>query len=545
MRNFKNYLNITEDTPITSPVTTDIIAQIDKVVDDWMVKLLYDPKSGLIGTFTAPEQRRGLWDRFKGSMANLWHGRTGENNPYLWKNKLGDDLGREELPRRESFSIEVLSLQEYRELREVCNNLEQQLNESIPGTENLRIVQLIKSAAMRLKDSLKKIMMVKPAEAVPSANNDPAAPTPVATSYPLAADQSGVGSPKPTNYPLVKDIEPKIDNSPKIHNSPPDNSKFYTTLPTNGRNWRDLNDEEKNQWNIYGGGLSSYELPSEKIRLPNILRIGDPRLVILKSYGNTRIKNMKDRKRIEEDKESFGDPIKSEQDLEDRVKEIKAKIKPGKSTTTKTGEFADSLPSVAKESPNADSSSGEPANVQPSVSKESSTKDSSGELATMQPNRINANAALTDPLTDPLTNPLTNPIQNDELDAKIDEFEEFYKNLSIQDRNFKKDEIRDDLRLMIIHLSEKLKDNLNKDIEIAKNPKEFKGLKRKIQHYLDMKNDDSENIDDWNSSEYVSYYKNKLKNPITESKSALSRKTLISLPINEKVQYLKECLKHR
>jgi len=147
-------------------LSNEISAAVDSWVSDLIRSLVSEPMN--------PDLKRGLWDRFKGSVSNIWHGgRTNTNNPYYWKNRFGDELGAQE-----SFNPSFLNLKEYYEIRSIVKKIEEQLNqinEDVPqGAEKLRIVQLIKSSAEKLKMNLYDIITSKDVDDIgPSVEQPP------------------------------------------------------------------------------------------------------------------------------------------------------------------------------------------------------------------------------------------------------------------------------------------------------------------------------------------------------------------------------------
>lgn len=135
---------------------SSIEKEINSIVDTWTAELLKDK---ILTPQITPERQRGIWDRIKGGISNLWHGiKTGRydpKNPYYWKNRFGDDLGVDE-----SVEFKIKNFKEYRQILEEINKTEQLINESLPyGSENLRIVKIIKSAAEDLKKNLLKVFV--------------------------------------------------------------------------------------------------------------------------------------------------------------------------------------------------------------------------------------------------------------------------------------------------------------------------------------------------------------------------------------------------
>ena len=81
-------MKLVEDNDIDQKVQA-LLTRIPQEVDRMVAQL----KSSLLNPITHPTAKRGLWDRFKGTLSNFWWGRGNQDNPYFWKNKLGDNLG--------------------------------------------------------------------------------------------------------------------------------------------------------------------------------------------------------------------------------------------------------------------------------------------------------------------------------------------------------------------------------------------------------------------------------------------------------------------
>lgn len=371
------------------PQNNDVMQQINKMVDDWVADL----KKTLIDPGTPDGQQRGLWDRFKNSVSNLWHGRYNQKNPYFWQNKLGDDLGRTAAPN-ESFVHMPYNLSEYNSLRIIVNDLEKEINEA-DGTENLRIVQLIDRKAQQLKAQLASILQVKaPApEAAPAAEEEEEEDTKPHANYELvkqiaqhllkqgkiknskyrelttaldskkesirmaaekeitaiANEPEGTAAPTPGGLPPAPAGTTPMSNDA---GKPADGEKPLEAghamradvPPTTGKEWSMLDSAEREAWNKYGGGLENTAgkvdgcLNNFQIKkFPWILRIGDPRLQVLidQEAGKLRtadgkcknrrsfwLKRLREEGRLE-DKDN---PIKSWDDLEQRVTKLKAEI---------------------------------------------------------------------------------------------------------------------------------------------------------------------------------------------------------------------------
>ena len=434
MLGFKDYRNkfieneIGEDNAETTNVaanekTTSIQNQVNQIVNAWVSDL----KRTLLNPTTGPSQKRGLWDRFKGSMANLWHGRYNQNNPYFWQNKLGDDLGS----TAESFDPSVLSLSDYKELRDICESLEQEINEDVPaGAENLRIVRLIDAKAQELKQKLMSIMgqtanVESPANPAASTNTEEAdSPIPKEFEMVVTAlqnkfknkeisidednlkelvnqlrskkesirtkaaeqaqsllnqentpDTSGVGGTPATPPDMNTGVQPTGEPEDKHH------ALNISTPPTTGKKWNELDPSEKMAWNIYGGGTAPGRTRNcIGVELPWILRIGDPRHQLFDdqeagkfikpdgSCGGKRSplkKVFNNQGRIE----SPDDPITTRGELEARVSKAKSVVEAAKEfakrrrTTTPSDEEL-----TATKAQNDPSQPNEPVQNAPSIS---------------------------------------------------------------------------------------------------------------------------------------------------------------------------------
>jgi hypothetical protein len=119
-----------------------ISSAIDDVVNQWISDLKHEIITG------SSIQNRGIWDRFKNFVANVWHGYDNKNNPYYSINKLGYGLGSENKNE---------SLKSYNDLRETCESLEGKINEE--DLSNLRIMQIIDKHAALLKTKMKEVLV--------------------------------------------------------------------------------------------------------------------------------------------------------------------------------------------------------------------------------------------------------------------------------------------------------------------------------------------------------------------------------------------------
>jgi len=194
----------------TPTLTADEIKnQISQMVDDWVKELLSTGEDGPIFGKKAMDKvkPRSMWDRFKGGISNLVHGRSGTNNPYLHKNQFGDYLGGVE----ESFNPSVFTLSEYTQIRSIVENAEKALNEAMDsGVDKLRIVTLIRGEAEKLKQRLMGIFTVSPPPG-PSSSSSSVVPPP----SPSSSSSSVVPPPGPSSS-SSSTVTPKPSSSSSV-----------------------------------------------------------------------------------------------------------------------------------------------------------------------------------------------------------------------------------------------------------------------------------------------------------------------------------------
>ena len=192
--------------------------EISQVIDQWVNDLV---KTKIATPVMNPKLQQGLWDRLKGSLSNIWHGRYNQNNPNYWKNRFGDDLGVQE-----SYNPRAFSLQEYKEIRSAVEETEKVINEeSTPEVEKLRIVRIIRSAAEDLKQKLYTIFV----RSCPSTGD-------VAT----RADSEAGGGEEGTSGPVVRPItspseEPERPEKPEESEKPEEPSDLVPRFKSKER----------------------------------------------------------------------------------------------------------------------------------------------------------------------------------------------------------------------------------------------------------------------------------------------------------------------
>ena len=591
MLDFKTYR---ETAPVATTPDDSIDAAVDSIVNKWVGELIASLTTGAApggghptdGTSLSPPygpaQKRGLWDRFKGTLSNLWWGRDNSKNPYRWVNKFGDDLGVE------SF-LNIVSLQDYNLLKETCDELEQQLNE-VSGVENLRLVKIIRASAEHLKSYLKQALTnasaktpeltmaqkmgqhsaqtndAKPATAAPvtpTQANDPATPTQADDAQNNPATPAG-----DVNQP--KDQDQTQNQQAPTHNE-------YNTPPTMGKKWADLSTEEIDAWNNYGGkkiggmrpitsrclrylkGNSPGQNATPITQIPWVLRIGDPRLEILQSlakdatarFADTHLGEVppeiikKTPKFCKSDSGLFKKllnaggietPIKkieNEDDLKERIEAAKiaiknAELKPGNTAPPEALE----TPATQPEAPVATQPEA-PVPPQPAANPAPDEDDSFlATAAPIEPKQKTSRAKRIKPDFDPnssaiqpkigkrggrrgktrLENPI-HPTQNDEDQPEIEderntaEFQEKIK--SVEDMLDNAIISNPEFAELWSHLQQKLEKFTDEPTTMAALDKYIAELEG---HIRSVGGDIEDFSNEWNLSNYVDFYKNKLRN---------------------------------
>jgi hypothetical protein len=146
---------------------------IDRVVDTWVNELL----AKMVASPMDPSTKRDLWDRFKGTLANIWYGgKYNPKNPYYAQHRFGDELGAS-VKKTENFNPSAFTLKEYNELKSIIDRFEEAINEQqqLPTwAEKIKLVKIIKDEAAKLKKELKNIFTrnCKTAEKQPSGKQD-------------------------------------------------------------------------------------------------------------------------------------------------------------------------------------------------------------------------------------------------------------------------------------------------------------------------------------------------------------------------------------
>lgn len=288
--------------------------KLKKDIDDLVVNWVGELKKELVSG-TAVTQSRGLWDRFKGGLSNLWYGRQNQQNPYYWQNKLGDDLGRPGSVRSESTEFNSLpfTLHEYMDLRKFFNEFEKQLSEEYgetEGTSSLRINQIINQRANELRQKINNIVAQHIQNVSPTPSSDGTDGDESGTGGGGGGGSGGGGGgggggsgrPKPPPMEVTLDdtfdyLAPTAEMTAAANeiNALSDAEKFNRILQFS-------NTDAGKAWDKYGGGLVNTGSRGPCPDIPKILRIGDPRLEYLKNNIQNRHVTLKKNGRIETDK---------------------------------------------------------------------------------------------------------------------------------------------------------------------------------------------------------------------------------------------------
>ena len=285
-------------------VDPEAFNKLKKDIDDLVVNWVGELKKELVSG-TAVTQSRGLWDRFKGGLSNLWYGRQNQQNPYYWQNKLGDDLGRPGSVRSESTEFNSLpfTLHEYMDLRKFFDEFEKQLSEEYgetEGTSSLRINQIINQRANELRQKINNIVAQHLQNVSPTPSSD-GTDGDESGSGGGGGGGGGGGSGRPT--PALREVildpnfnyltpTPEMKTAATEINALTDTDKFnrilqFSTTPAG------------QAWDKYGGGLVNTGSRGACPDVPIILRIGDPRLEYFKIHPEERYKALKNANRIE------------------------------------------------------------------------------------------------------------------------------------------------------------------------------------------------------------------------------------------------------
>ena len=292
--------------------------KLKKDIDDLVVNWVGELKKELVSG-TAVTQSRGLWDRFKGGLSNLWYGRQNQQNPYYWQNKLGDDLGRPGSVRSESTEFNSLpfTLHEYMDLRKFFNEFEKQLSEEYgetEGTSSLRINQIINQRANELRQKINNIVAqhiqnVSPTPSSDGTDGDESGSGGGGTGGGSGGGGTGGGgggggggSSRPKPAPRVVNLDDSVDYFAPTSDMTTAASDINSTTDAGEKRNKIMQFSSTpagQAWDKYGGGLVDTGENGACPDLPVILRIGDPRLEYFKQNLPKRYASLRKARRIE------------------------------------------------------------------------------------------------------------------------------------------------------------------------------------------------------------------------------------------------------
>jgi len=200
--------------------------EVDRVVDNWVSDLL----RAMVSSPMDPTAKRSLWDRFKGTLSNIWYGgKYNPQNPYYWKHRFGDELGSTVEPKKENFDPSVFSLQEYNQLKSTVDAFEQAINEQdLPaGADKLRLVQIIKSEAEKLKKNLKDIF----------AASQQVSPVPSTTDLPVASPEVPTAPSEKVSVTKIKRRVGRPRKAVSVKQDLPSPPEYMVGSEENYKNW--------------------------------------------------------------------------------------------------------------------------------------------------------------------------------------------------------------------------------------------------------------------------------------------------------------------
>lgn len=187
--------------PAKAAMPSPLIPELEKTVDDFVNQLKMQ-----LAMPSGPESQRGVWDRMKGWWSNLWYGRYNQQNPYYWKNKLGDDMGRT------VESVTPIPLSHYAILREQAMLLELALPS---GAEKLQVMKVIDSWAKNFKTAIMRIVNKhnEPVNVPPAPGVDS---TPTTRPPEVTSDERRAATPPPAKPPEAAPGERRPEHMPPV-----------------------------------------------------------------------------------------------------------------------------------------------------------------------------------------------------------------------------------------------------------------------------------------------------------------------------------------
>ena len=319
--------------------------QILKHLENQIDFFVYELKRSIVNSAITGRQDATIWDKFKGFMQNLYYGKANQQNPNFSKNLLGHGLGKE------TNENKIISLQQYRFLKEWHNNLESSIkpiNENYSTPEiptylkNTQLNKIIDAWGEKFKraifDSLKSLLDIDKipmsSTEIPQAKKTPKSIDPQkASEAPTSNDASIPPDSLKTSSETPKEIETTSSSSTI---SSLDASASEPTKPTEIQPVEDSSVDISSQlqkaksiyaekskdirtFNKHGGGsmprpyVSKKKIAGETIQnLPYVLRLGDPRIDLIK-YGNRQFfDELFATGRIESENKPYGESITDE-----------------------------------------------------------------------------------------------------------------------------------------------------------------------------------------------------------------------------------------
>ena len=186
MLSFNEFRKVVISEADDKKVEDELLSVIDQLIDSWISSIKNDILTGA-QSFAAS---RGLWDRFKNFISNIFHGYANQKNPYYAINALGYLGSDVDVPRpatatptsdkqpkkkpqgsktkpkpfkrpkkkpTEGWQYEHthISLENYKNLKQICEKIENQVTKD---SSKMNIIQIIDKHGDLLKDAMRKIL---------------------------------------------------------------------------------------------------------------------------------------------------------------------------------------------------------------------------------------------------------------------------------------------------------------------------------------------------------------------------------------------------
>ena len=214
-RQYRGLPILTESDQTAQNYISEIESEIDLAVNLFYQELIKE-----LSAKPSETQSRSLWDRFKNAMSNIALGRYNTSNPYYHKNLYGDILGSKKNENQDLFVSLPYSLNEFKSIKTILNDIDSCLNEALE-TDSLRIVNILKQHANRLKDTLKKIIRTNLTRmALDAAKRIPTPSTRVSVPEPALSTRVSTPEPVPSTPTSAKPAR-EAEPAPSIPSSGP------------------------------------------------------------------------------------------------------------------------------------------------------------------------------------------------------------------------------------------------------------------------------------------------------------------------------------